>query len=158
MQASARLPTAWAASWKGRPCASYSRRATGWPGREPAPMPNSSRPPETTSTVAAILASIAGGRKRLLVTSSPRRSRPVCAREGGEQCPALENRPVGVAADRHEVIEQPGMLDLRDGVRLLPYPQHVAVGDLRRSRHDPEPRSSVTVPDDHRRAGHESPR
>jgi len=31
------------------------------------------------STVAAILASTAGGRKRLLVTSSPRRSRSVCA-------------------------------------------------------------------------------
>jgi len=42
-------------------------------------MPNSSRPPETTSTVAAILASIAGGRKRLLVTSTPTRSRRVCA-------------------------------------------------------------------------------
>jgi hypothetical protein len=47
--------------------------------REPAPMPNSSRPPETMSTVAAIFASMAGGRKRLLVTSSPRRSRSVCA-------------------------------------------------------------------------------
>ena len=42
-------------------------------------MPKSSRPPETMSTVAAILASIAGGRKRLLVTSRPRRSRAVCA-------------------------------------------------------------------------------
>ena len=42
-------------------------------------MPKSSRPPETTSTVVAILASMAGGRMRLLVTSSPRRSRRVCA-------------------------------------------------------------------------------
>jgi hypothetical protein len=42
-------------------------------------MPKSSRPPETMSTVVAILASIAGGRKRLLVTSRPRRSRSVCA-------------------------------------------------------------------------------
>ena len=42
-------------------------------------MPKSSRPPETMSTVVAILASIAGGRKRLLVTSSPSRSRRVCA-------------------------------------------------------------------------------
>src|SRR6202022_4493037 len=48
-------------------------------GREPAPMPKSSRPPETMSTVVAILASIAGGRKRLLVTSSPTRSRWVWA-------------------------------------------------------------------------------
>ena len=79
VHASARLPTAWAESWKGRPCASYSRRASGWLGREPAPMPKSSRPPETTSTVVAILASIAGGRKRLLVTSRPRRSRSVWA-------------------------------------------------------------------------------
>src|SRR4051794_26952099 len=67
VQASARLPTEWAKSWKGRPCASYSRRASGWPGRELAPMPKSSRPPETMSTVAAILASIAGGRKHIVV-------------------------------------------------------------------------------------------
>jgi NADPH:quinone reductase-like Zn-dependent oxidoreductase len=45
----------------------------------PAPMPNSSRPPQTASTVAAILASIAGGRNRLLVTNRPARSRSVCA-------------------------------------------------------------------------------
>jgi hypothetical protein len=42
-------------------------------------MPNSSRPPETMSTVVAILASIAGGRNRLLVTSTPSRSRRVWA-------------------------------------------------------------------------------
>ena len=42
-------------------------------------MPKSSRPAETLSTVAAILASNAGGRMRLLVTSSPSRSRLVCA-------------------------------------------------------------------------------
>jgi hypothetical protein len=47
--------------------------------REPAPMPKSSRPPDTVSTVAAILASSAGGRMRLLVTSRPTRSRVVCA-------------------------------------------------------------------------------
>jgi hypothetical protein len=60
VHASARLPTEWAKSSKGRPCASYSRRATGWFGREPAPMPMPSRPPDTMSTVAAILASTAG--------------------------------------------------------------------------------------------------
>ena len=32
--------------------------------------------------------------------------------EGREQCPAFEDRSVRVAADRHEVIEQPRMLDL----------------------------------------------
>ena len=53
--------------------------ALGWPGREPAPMPKSSLPPETISTVVAILASIAGGRNLLLVTSRPRRSRSVWA-------------------------------------------------------------------------------
>ncbi len=42
-------------------------------------MPKSSRPPDTMSTVVAILASIAGGRNRLLVTSTPRRSRRVRA-------------------------------------------------------------------------------
>jgi hypothetical protein len=79
VHASARLATACAESWKGRPCASYSRRARGGSGREPTPMPKSSRPPETMSTVVAILASIAGGRKRLLVTITPSRSRRVCA-------------------------------------------------------------------------------
>src|ERR1700757_2910769 len=44
------------------------RRAGGWLGREPAPIPKTSRPPETISTVVAILASIAGGRNLLLVT------------------------------------------------------------------------------------------
>jgi hypothetical protein len=72
-------PTEWAKSSYGRPWAAYSRRASGWLGREPAPIPKSSRPPETMSTVVAILASIAGGRNRLLVTSRPRRSRRVCA-------------------------------------------------------------------------------
>jgi hypothetical protein len=47
--------------------------------REPAPIPNSSRPLETMSTVVAILASTAGGRIRLLVTSKPKRRRLVCA-------------------------------------------------------------------------------
>jgi len=95
VHASARLPTEWAKSWKGRPCASYSRRARGWLGREPAPMPKSSRPPETTSTVAAILASIAGGRKRLLVTSSPRRRRWVCAARAESNVQPSKIGPLG---------------------------------------------------------------
>src|SRR5258708_18021323 len=52
---------------------------------------SSSRPPETTSTVAAILASIAGGRKRLLVTSTPRRSRSVCAARSEEHTSELQS-------------------------------------------------------------------
>ena len=97
-------------------------------------MPKSSRPPETTSTVAAILASIAGGRKRLLVTSRPSAQPSGLRGEGREQRPALEDRPVRVAADRHEVVEQPGVLDLRDRVRLPPDPQDVVVVDLHAGR------------------------
>lgn len=77
--ASASAATACSASWYGKPCASYSTRATGWLGRDPAPMPRSSRPPETTSTVVAIFASSAGGRNLLLVTMTPSRSRVVSA-------------------------------------------------------------------------------
>ena len=54
--------------------------------------------------------------------------------EGREQRPAFVGRSVRVAADRHEVIEQPGMLDLRDRVRLAPDPQDVVVVDLRSGR------------------------
>ena len=55
--------------------------ATKWQseGRDPAPIPKSSRPFETMSTVVAILANIAGGRNRLLVTRSPTRKRSVWA-------------------------------------------------------------------------------
>ena len=60
--------------------------------------------------------------------------------EGREQRPAFEDRPVGIAADRHEVIEQPRVLDLRDRVRLAPDPQDVVVVDLHRGGHDPETR------------------
>ncbi|GAA2371449.1 hypothetical protein GCM10010246_77230 [Streptomyces cuspidosporus] len=55
------------------------RRASGTSVREPAPIPNSSRPPETASTVAEILASMAGGRNLLLVTITPSRNRSVRA-------------------------------------------------------------------------------
>ena len=93
-------------------------------------MPKSSRPPETMSTVVAILASTAGGRKRLLVTSSPS-AQPFGLRgEGGEQRPAFEDWPIRIAADGHEVVEQPGVLDLRDRVGLPPDAKDVVVGDL----------------------------
>jgi hypothetical protein len=46
----------------------------------------------------------------------------------------VDLRPmVRVAADRHELVEQPGVLDLRDAVRLAPDPQEVVVGDLHRA-------------------------
>jgi hypothetical protein len=44
--------------------------------------------------------------------------------------------PVRVAAERHEVVEKPGGLDLRDAVRLVPDPQDVGEGDLRRDGED----------------------
>ena len=98
VHASARLPTAYPASWNGRPFAAYSRRAIGRPGRDPAPMPKSSRPPDTTLTVAAILASMAGGRNRLLVTSSPRRSRSVCAASADSSVQPSKIGPLGSPA------------------------------------------------------------
>jgi hypothetical protein len=58
--------------------------------------------------------------------------------KGREQCPAFVSHPVRVAADRHEVIEQPCVLNLRDGAGLAPDPQDVVVVDLRGSGHDPE--------------------
>jgi hypothetical protein len=105
-------------------------------------MPKSSLPSDTTSTVAAILASIAGGRAEAVAGHQQPEAQPLGLRgEGGEQCPALEDWPVGVAADRHEVVKQPRVLDLRDRVRFSPDSQNVAVADLLRGGRDPEPRS-----------------
>lgn len=79
VHASSRLSTASRGEMNGMPQASYSRRASGWPGADPTPIPTVSVPPETMSTVAAILARTAGGRNRLLVTIRPRPKRSVCA-------------------------------------------------------------------------------
>ncbi len=92
------------------------RRGQDGIGRNPVLIPSSSRPPETTSTVAAILASTAGGRKRLLVTSSPTRSRWVWAASADSNVQPFVRRTVHVPADLHEVVEQPGVLDLRPHV------------------------------------------
>src|ERR1700761_3111507 len=89
--------------------------------REPAPIPKSRRPPDTMSVVAAILASSAGG-------------------QGGQQGPAFEDRATGVAADRQQVIERPGVPDLRDRVGFLPDRQQVVVADLLGRGGDPEAR------------------
>jgi hypothetical protein len=61
--------------------------------------------------------------------------------EGGEQRPAFEDRPVGVAADRHQVVKQPRVLDLGDRVRLSPDPENIVVADLLRGGRDSEPGS-----------------
>ncbi len=58
--------------------------------------------------------------------------------EGGEQGPALVGGSGGVAEDRHEVVEEPGVLDLGDGVGLAPDAQDVGVVDLRGGGHDAE--------------------
>jgi hypothetical protein len=58
--------------------------------------------------------------------------------ERREQRPALVDRAVQVAEDRQEVVEQPGVLDLGDRVRLAPDAQDVLVVDLRLRGHDPE--------------------
>ncbi|MEV5144747.1 hypothetical protein AB0L14_09940 [Streptomyces sp. NPDC052727] len=77
------------------------------------------RPQEIASMVVAILPSTAGGRIRLLVTSSPRRSRWVLAARAltsvhpSRICPS----PLG-AGDRHQVVPQPGVRDLGQVVGL----------------------------------------
>ncbi len=58
---------------KGNPYAAYSRSF------QPAPSPSTSRPPETPSTVAAILASIGGVWKPVEATSGPSSIRVVTA-------------------------------------------------------------------------------
>lgn len=47
-------------------------------------------------------------------------------------------RPVAVPEDRHQVVEEPRVLDLRDHVCLAPDPKDVVVLDLRRGGHDAE--------------------
>ena len=83
-----------------------------------------SRPPETTSTVAAILASMVAWRNRLLVTRHPQAcSRSVCAAQRRQQRPAFEDRPVQVmprsaGGDRTPTCV---LFDLRDRIPpLLP--------------------------------------
>ena len=90
---------------RGRPPSRRSRRtagrgrrtrggpAGGWAG--PAPIPKSSRPPETTSTVVAILASIAGGRIPVAGDEQPEAQPSRLRGERREQRPALEDRAVG---------------------------------------------------------------
>ncbi len=81
------------------------------------------------------------GRPEAVARHEQPEAQPVRLRgEGGEQGPALEDRPVRVAADRHEVVEQPGVLDLGDRVRLVPHAQDVVVADLLGGGHDPEAR------------------
>jgi hypothetical protein len=83
-------------------------------------MPNTSLPPEMMSTVAAILASTAGGRSRLLVTITPRRSRSVWAASAASSVHASRAAP------------------LTDGVRLAPDPEDVVVAEVHLARLDAE--------------------
>ena len=110
----------------GRPCASYSRRADGWPGREPTPMPKSSLPPETSRRSRRSWRASPAGESGCW-SPAPRGADARSRGEGREQRPAFEDRPVRVAADRHEVVKQPHVLDLRDRVRFAPDPQYVLV-------------------------------
>jgi hypothetical protein len=99
VQVSASAASAWPAGTMSIPYAPYSRRTScAWPGSlvalPPAPIPKTSRPAAMTSTVAAILASTAGGRIRLLVTITPRRSRLVCAGSAARSVHASRAAPV----------------------------------------------------------------
>ena len=41
-------------------------------------------------------------------------------RERRQQCPALKDRTTGISPDRHQVVKQPGVLDLGDTVGFVP--------------------------------------
>ena len=71
--ASSRRSTRVPGASKRMPVWSYSARS------QPAPRPSSNRPPESTSMVAASLASTAGWRKSLEKTSEPTRRRVVAS-------------------------------------------------------------------------------
>jgi hypothetical protein len=60
--------------------------------------------------------------------------------EGREHRPALVDRPGRVTADRHQVVEEPRVLDLGDRVGIAPDPQDVLVVDLHGGGHDSEGR------------------
>ena len=72
--------------------AGRSRTRSPRPVFQPAPRPSSSRPCEMMSSVAAMLASTAGWRYGMPVTSTPTRSRLVAWASAVERDPALEAR------------------------------------------------------------------
>ena len=101
-------------------------------------MPRSSRLPDTTSTVVAILATTAGGPETVAGDKQTEAQAAGLRRKRREQRPALEDRGPAVSPDRHEVIEQPGVLDLGHGVGLAPDTKEVGVVDLLGRGGDPE--------------------
>ena len=65
--------------------------------------------------------------------------------EGGQQRPALQARAGRVGAQRHKMVEEPGVLDVWNRVGLAPDPQHVVVGGVLRRRLDAEAQRSLCV-------------
>ena len=94
VKASSNRDTRWS---KGKPKAVYSRSF------QPAPRPSTSRPPEIASTVAAILASIAGAWKLVDATKGPSSTRDGDRGEGGERGPHL---PRAAGHPTRKVVEQ----------------------------------------------------
>ncbi len=95
-------------------------------GGSPTPMPMTSRPPEIASTVEAVSPEDSRGRMRLLVTS---RSRSVCAaRALSSVQPSWTWPSLGPRSDK--MVPEPGVLDLGQGVGLLPDAAEVVVGDV----------------------------
>jgi hypothetical protein len=58
--------------------------------------------------------------------------------ERRQQRPRLEGGTGHVAAQRHEVIPEPGVLELGHAVRLAPYPQDLRIAEARLAGLDPE--------------------
>ena len=79
----------------------------------PTPIPKTSRPPETMSTVAAILASRVGRPEPVVGHHHPEPQPGGLSRQGGEQRPGLQGGPAHVAAQGHHVVPQPGVLEER---------------------------------------------
>ena len=114
----------------------------------PAPRPSSRRPLLTMSSVAAMLASTAGWRYGMPVTSTPTRKRRVACGERGGDRPPFEAVAGGVGEDRVEVVEGPARLVEVDLVGGLPDLEHVAPRGVLRGGLEAEPHAVAGYPGD----------
>jgi hypothetical protein len=65
--------------------------------------------------------------------------------QGAEEGPALQDLPVPGTGDRYQVVPQPGVRDLGQGVGLLPHPEDLRVGDAHRGGLDAEGHAVVVL-------------
>lgn len=109
----------------------------------PTPMPMTSRPPEITSTVEAIFPRTAAWADAVAGDEEPE-PQPLGLRgQGAEQRPTLMDLAVLGAAERKQMVPEPGVLDLGQGVGLLPDTADVVVGDVHGGGLDTEAHASI---------------